>query len=143
MSVGLPHFLVVAALLFAFGFFTVATRRNAVGILMGVELILNAANINFVAFSRYGTMGNPTLGQIFPVFGIMVGGVGGQCRRRVKLRSALIMRGLVLLLAIAGCGVAPPAPPPVPGTPTGTFAVTVTATSTGFTATTSFNLVVQ
>jgi hypothetical protein len=51
--------------------------------------------------------------------------------------------GLVLLLAIVGCGVAPPAPPPVAGTPAGSFAVTITATSTGFTATTSFNLVVQ
>ena len=72
MTVGLTHFLVLSALLFTLGFFTVVTRRNAVGILMGVELILNAANLNFVAFSRYGELANPLAGYIFPVFGIMV-----------------------------------------------------------------------
>lgn len=72
MTVGLHHFLVIAAVLFALGFFTVATRKNAVGILMGVELILNAANINFIAFARYGLVQNIVTGQIFPVFGIMV-----------------------------------------------------------------------
>ena len=59
MTIGLSHFLVVATILFSLGFYTVATRKNAVGILMGVELILNAANINFVAFSRYGSVANP------------------------------------------------------------------------------------
>jgi len=53
VNVGLPHFLTVSAALFALGLFGVMSRRNAVGILMGVELMLNAANINFVAFSRY------------------------------------------------------------------------------------------
>ena len=52
-SIGLPHFLIVGAALFALGMVTVVTRRNAVGILMGVELILNAAALNFVAFSHY------------------------------------------------------------------------------------------
>ncbi|MFO7609747.1 MAG: NADH-quinone oxidoreductase subunit K, partial [Candidatus Krumholzibacteriia bacterium] len=45
MNVGLPHFLTVSAALFALGLFAVMSRRNAVGILMGVELMLNAANI--------------------------------------------------------------------------------------------------
>ncbi len=72
MSIGLPHFLFVSVILFALGFFTVVTRKNAVGILMGVELILNAANLNFVAFSRYGAGTMPLVGQVFPVFGIMV-----------------------------------------------------------------------
>ena len=49
----LSHFLAVAALLFAAGLFTVLTRRNAVAILMGVELMLNAANVNLVAFNRF------------------------------------------------------------------------------------------
>ena len=53
MTVGLAHYLTVAAILFALGVFAVMTRRNAVALLMGVELILNAANLNFVAFSRY------------------------------------------------------------------------------------------
>jgi NADH-quinone oxidoreductase subunit K len=53
MSVGLPHFLTVGDMLFSLGVLAVMTRRNAVGVLMGIELILNAANVNFVAFARY------------------------------------------------------------------------------------------
>jgi NADH-quinone oxidoreductase subunit K len=65
-SVGLPHFLVVSALLFALGIATVATRRNAVAILMGVELILNAAALNFVAFSHF--VHGALTGQVFALF---------------------------------------------------------------------------
>ena len=72
MTVGLTHFLVLSAILFSLGFFTVVTRKNAVGILMGVELILNGANLNFVAFARYGELANPLAGHVFPVFGIMI-----------------------------------------------------------------------
>ena len=72
MTLGLIHFLVVGTLLFVLGFVTVVMRRNAVGILMGVELIINAATLNFVAFSRYGAVQSPVTGQVFPVFGIMV-----------------------------------------------------------------------
>ena len=52
----LNTYLLVAAILFSLGVFGVMTRRNGIAILMGVELILNAANINFVAFSRFGGM---------------------------------------------------------------------------------------
>jgi NADH-quinone oxidoreductase subunit K len=70
LDVGLPHFLVLSAALFALGMMTVATRRNAVAILMGVEMILNSANVNFVAFSHYvqGAIG----GQVFAVFIIVL-----------------------------------------------------------------------
>ncbi len=70
LDIGLPHYLVVSALLFALGVLTVATRRNAVAILMGVELILNAAAVNFVAFSHFveGKVG----GQVFAVFIIVL-----------------------------------------------------------------------
>ena len=51
----LSSYLVLSAILFSLGLYTVITRRNAVAILMGVELILNAANINFVAFSKFVT----------------------------------------------------------------------------------------
>jgi NADH-quinone oxidoreductase subunit K len=51
----LIHFLILSGLLFSFGLFAILTRRNAIMVLMGVELVLNAANINFVAFSRYVT----------------------------------------------------------------------------------------
>ncbi len=53
MGVTLPQILTLAALLFACGLFIVLTRTNAIAILMGVELILNAVNLNFVAFERY------------------------------------------------------------------------------------------
>ena len=53
MTIGLTHFLVVSLLVFLMGLFCVLTRRNAIGILMGVELILNSANINYLAFARY------------------------------------------------------------------------------------------
>jgi NADH-quinone oxidoreductase subunit K len=68
--VTLTHFLVVGALLFCFGIVTVTTRRNAVGVLMGVELLLNAANVNFVAFNHY-VVGGLT-GQVFALFVIVL-----------------------------------------------------------------------
>jgi NADH:ubiquinone oxidoreductase subunit K len=49
----LTHYLVLSALLFALGVYAVLTRRNGVAILMGIELMLNAANINLVAFNKY------------------------------------------------------------------------------------------
>ncbi len=54
-EVGLMPFLLVSAFLFACGVVCVATKRNAIGILMGVELILNAANVNLIAFARFNT----------------------------------------------------------------------------------------
>jgi len=69
-GISLAHFLTVGLLVFALGLFTVLTRKNAIGILMGVELILNAANINYVAFARYG--GASVDGQIFAIFVIML-----------------------------------------------------------------------
>lgn len=70
VQVGLTHYLAVGAMLFGLGFFTLMTRRNAVGILLGVELILNAAGVNFVAFARYTTDG--IAGQVFTVFIIIL-----------------------------------------------------------------------
>ena len=71
----LSKFLVIAAILFIIGVAGVLTRRNIIVIFMSIELILNAANLNFIAFSRYlqdsgGT--NPLAGQIFTVFIIVV-----------------------------------------------------------------------
>jgi len=57
IEVGLNHFLVVSSLLFSMGIYAIVTRKNAILVLMGVELILNAANINFIAFSRFGNFG--------------------------------------------------------------------------------------
>ena len=66
---GLGAYLVLAALVFSIGLFGVITRRNAVGILLGIELMLNAVNINLVAFARFA--GNPA-GVVFTLFTIAV-----------------------------------------------------------------------
>ncbi len=70
LTIGLPHFLVVAAVLFALGLVCVLSRRNAIGLLMGVELILNSANINLIAFSRF--IENGISGQVFALFVIVL-----------------------------------------------------------------------
>jgi len=66
----LQIYLTLAAILFSLGMFAVMTRRNAIAILMGIELILNAANLNFIAFARFGGM-NLT-GHIFAIFVIVL-----------------------------------------------------------------------
>ena len=75
MNPDLAKFLVIGALLFIIGVAGVLTRRNIIVIFMSIELILNAANLNFIAFSRYlqetGSM-NALAGQIFAVFVIVV-----------------------------------------------------------------------
>lgn len=74
MQLGLEHFLVVAAFMFACGVMSILLKRNAIGILMGVELILNAANVNLVAFNRFapGGAGTRLDGQIFALFVIVL-----------------------------------------------------------------------
>jgi NADH-quinone oxidoreductase subunit K len=70
-EIGLDHYLVLGALLFVCGAVCMATKRNAIGVLIGVELVLNGANINFVAFARY----NPAFeieGQVFGLFVIVL-----------------------------------------------------------------------
>ena len=66
---GLTSYLIVAALVFSIGLFGVLTRRNAVGILLGIELMLNAVNINLVAFARWH---GDVLGVLFAVFTISI-----------------------------------------------------------------------
>jgi len=84
-GITLNHFLVLSLAVFSLGLFTVLTRRNAIGILMGVELILNSANINYLAFAFYG--GSKYDGQIFAIFVIM-------------LAAAEAVIGLAVVLAI-------------------------------------------
>jgi NAD(P)H-quinone oxidoreductase subunit 4L len=71
MTIGLTHFLVLAALLFSIGLYGALTKRNAIVILISIELMLNAANIALVAFSRYITPVALT-GQVFTIFVIVV-----------------------------------------------------------------------
>lgn len=70
VTIGLTHYLIFAAVLFVLGLLTVATRRNAVAILMGVELILNAASVNFVAFAKF--VHGAIAGQVFSIFIILL-----------------------------------------------------------------------
>lgn len=80
------HFLIFGALLFAIGMFGVLTRKNAIGILMSIELILNAVNINLITFNKF--LGTPNgLGQIFALFVIAIAAA-----------SAVV--GLALVIAI-------------------------------------------
>lgn len=70
MTVGLGHFLFVSAALFSLGVYAMLSRKNAVAVLMGIELILNAANINFIAFSRFGAINLG--GQMVSIFVIVI-----------------------------------------------------------------------
>jgi len=70
ITVGLYHYFFISTILFSLGIFGIVTRKNAVMVLMGIELILNAANINFVAFARYGNFGFQ--GQLMALFVIVL-----------------------------------------------------------------------
>ena len=83
IHVTLIHFLFISAILFSFGVYAVITRRNAIMVLMGIELILNAANINFIAFGRYS--GINLDGQMASVFVIIL----AACEAAVALAIVL------------------------------------------------------
>ena len=70
LEIGLAHYLTLSAILFALGVFTVLSRRHAIVMLMGVELILNSAALNFVAFSKY--VSGDLTGQLVAIFIIVV-----------------------------------------------------------------------
>ena len=69
-SIGLQGYLGVGAVLFVCGVLCMATKRNGIGVLMGVELVLDGANVNFVAFSRFSPLGLD--GQIASLFVIVL-----------------------------------------------------------------------
>lgn len=79
------HFLVLSAILFSIGMYGVLARRNAVLILMSVELMLQAVNINFIAFAVYLDPGNFT-GMIFAIFVIVIAAA------EVGLALAIVLR---------------------------------------------------
>ena len=70
LNVGLTHFLVISVALFSLGMYGVITRKNAIMVLMGIELILNSANINFIAFAKFGNFG--LQGQVIALFVIVL-----------------------------------------------------------------------
>jgi NADH-quinone oxidoreductase subunit K len=69
---GLRHFLVLATILFSLGVYGVLSRRNAIGILLSIELMLNGVNVMMVAFSRYISTQQELAGQMFAMFIIAV-----------------------------------------------------------------------
>ncbi|PTR00987.1 NADH dehydrogenase subunit K [Mucilaginibacter yixingensis] len=70
MMIGLTHFLLIGAVLFCTGLFMVVTKKNAIQILIGIELMLNAAILNMVAFGRFDKMNNG--GQLMAIFSIVL-----------------------------------------------------------------------
>ena len=72
MAIELEHYLIVGALLFGIGLYLALAKRNFVGVLMGVELMFNAVNLTFVAFSRFVESDEPLSGHVFVVFVITV-----------------------------------------------------------------------
>ena len=86
MSIGLEHYLILSAILFSIGLYGVLAKRNAIVILICIELMLNAVNIAMVAFSRYIA---PLLltGQVFAIFIIVVA-------------AAEVAVGLAIVLAV-------------------------------------------
>lgn len=69
-AIGLHHYMMISAFLLATGITCMVTKRNAIGILMGIELVLNAASLNFVALGKYTRLGLD--GQIFSLFIIVL-----------------------------------------------------------------------
>jgi NAD(P)H-quinone oxidoreductase subunit 4L len=72
VHVSLDQVLIVGAVLFAIGLYIALTKRNAVAVLMGIELMLNAVNLTFIAFSRFINSPRPIDGHVFAVFVITV-----------------------------------------------------------------------
>jgi NADH:ubiquinone oxidoreductase subunit K len=70
-DITLTHYLLLSAVLFVLGLVVVMTRRNAIGVLIGIEMILNAAGLNFVAFNRFSAPGRLD-GQLFTIFIIIL-----------------------------------------------------------------------
>lgn len=81
----LTHFLVVSACIFCIGLYTVLAKRNAIMILVGIELMINAAILNFVAFGRYDKINYS--GQVFALFAIV-------------LAAASVAVGLAIILQV-------------------------------------------
>jgi NADH-quinone oxidoreductase subunit K len=87
LDISLYHYLVVSAILFGLGIFGVVSRRNAITVLMAIELMLNAAGLNFIAFWRYAGE-NP--GMTGPVFALII----------ITVAAAEAAVGLAIILSV-------------------------------------------
>ncbi len=86
MIVPLEHFLIFGAIIFTIGLYGTLVRRNLIGVLISIELILNSVNVNLVAFSKATSMA-PETGQIFAVFVI-------------AMAAAAVAVGLAIVIAL-------------------------------------------
>lgn len=102
-GITLQHFLLLSAGLFSIGLFGVITRRNAVGVLMSLELMLNAVNLNLIAFNSYLHKG-ALVGQMFTLFTITIAAAEAtvglalvvslfRSRRSVRIEDVDLLRG--------------------------------------------------
>lgn len=87
-GLSLIHFVTVSVVLFGLGLYGALRRSNLVAILMSIELMMNAVNVNLVAFSRYVAADDPTRGQVFTIF-------------VMTMAAAEVSVGLAILLAVA------------------------------------------
>ena len=71
-TIDLEHFLTVGAIIFAIGLYMSLAKRNFIGILIGIEMMFNAVNLTFIAFSRFVESADPLSGHVFVVFVITV-----------------------------------------------------------------------
>jgi NADH-quinone oxidoreductase subunit K len=92
VNVGLSQYLIVSGLLLGLGLLTILTRRNAVAILMGVELVLNAAILNLVAFGRFVT--GEIDGQVFALFGIVLAAAEAAVALAIVLQLFRVFRSV-------------------------------------------------
>ncbi len=72
MAIHLEHYLIVGAILFGIGLYLALAKRNFIGVLMGIEMMFNAVNLTFIAFSRFVQSDSPLAGHVFVVFTITV-----------------------------------------------------------------------
>lgn len=91
MLIPLDHILIFSLLLFSIGVYGVLVRRNVIGILISIELILNAVNVNLIAFSP-STAENPVMGQVFTIFVITLAAVAATVGLAIVLALYRIRR---------------------------------------------------
>lgn len=92
--ISLEHYLVVAAALFCLGLYGLLTRKNAINVLMSIELIFNSANINLIAFSRFVT--GDIEGQIFALFVIVIAACEAAVALAIVVSLYRILKGVSL-----------------------------------------------
>jgi len=95
MIIPLTHLLIFGTILFAIGIYGALVRRNVIGILISIELILNAVNINLVAFSKSTSL-SPETGQIFAIFVITLAAAGAAVGLAIVLAIYRVKKSVLI-----------------------------------------------